>query len=345
MSQVGNIASPSCIEYSFEQLQNATNHFSDKYRLGEGGFGPVFKGSLIHTTVAIKQLRKESGNLNTKMARDQFVTEVDILTRYRHPNLLTLMGFCAESDNFCLVYEFMPNGTLEDALANSAVKKPELAWEVRMSIVCDTARALLYLHTACDKSPLVHRDVKSANVLLDVSCRAKLGDFGLARALGDKNLDTTKHIIGTSGYIPPEYYRGYVTIKMDSYAFGVILLEIITGKPSYDSERNPNDLITYMDPYISNTVIGSKYDIMTTVDKTCGRWPPKSIHDLCGVVRRCLKDKPMERATIEDIYPVLEKTQREAALKTIKLEKQLIEKRTQYTEKLKQQQHEKQKRH
>ncbi|XP_065888149.1 interleukin-1 receptor-associated kinase 4-like [Dysidea avara] len=323
MSQsVGSSSDPRCIEYSFEQLKDATNQFSDKCKLGEGGFGPVYKGNLFYTAVAIKQLRKENGNLNTKMARDQFVTEVNILTRYRHSNLLTLMGFCAQSDNFCLVYEFMYNGTLEDALANSAIKQPELAWEVRMSIACDTARALLYLHTAAAKSPLVHRDVKSANVLLDVSCRAKLGDFGLARALDNKDQGTTKHIIGTSGYIPPEYYRGYVTVKMDSFAFGVILLEILTGLPSYDSERNPNDLISYTELYLSNTEsTASAPNIIHIADATAGRWPTKSIHDLCNIARQCLETKQFNRASIEQIYPELETITHEATFLAFEFER------------------------
>ncbi|XP_065882671.1 interleukin-1 receptor-associated kinase 4-like [Dysidea avara] len=333
-SQIGSSKDSNCIEFGYKQLRDATKNFCESCRLGEGGFGPVYKGKLLHTIVAIKQLRKESGNLSTDMAQQQFRTEVNILTRYRHPNLLTLMGFCAYSDNFCLIYEFMSNGTLEDALANSLEKKPELPWEVRMSIACDTARGLLYLHTAIPNKPLVHRDVKSANVLLDVSFRAKLGDFGLARPL-DKELGTTKRIVGTSGYIPPEYYRGYVTVKMDSFGFGVILLEIITGKPSYDASRDPNDLISYMDPYISNKAIDSTYSIINQVDLTSGRWPTKSIYNLCDIARQCLEVKQRERATIEKIFPELEKNLCEAAVSTFKLEMQQQQK--QRTEKHKMQ--------
>lgn len=204
----------------------------------------------------------------------------------------------------------------------------ELPWEVRMAIALDTARALLYLHTADSQVPLVHRDVKSANVLLDVACRAKLGDFGLARSLMDTNTKT-RHIVGTSGYIPPEYYRGHVSIKMDSFGFGVILLEIITGLPSYDSDRDPTDLISYMEPYIAENKAGTLYNIMTKVDATSGRWPSSSINGLSKIVRKCLEPKYTERTTIEEIYPELQKNLHYASLAALKLEQQKehIEKR------------------
>lgn len=319
---------PNCIEFAYAQLQKATEHFDETCKLGEGGFGPVYKGTLLHTTVAIKRLRKENGNLNTSMAHQQFRTEVTILTKFRHPNLLTLMGYCVHQDNFCLVYEFMSNGTLEDALANSVKKDPELPWEIRMGIACDTARALLYLHTADAKSPLVHRDVKSANVLLDVAYRAKLGDFGLARSLEGAGTKT-RHIVGTSGYIPPEYYRGHVSIRMDSFGFGVILLEIMTGMASYDSERYPNDLITYMEPYITEKKAGTMHHILTQVDPTSGRWPASSIDGLCKIARKCLEPKHNDRAKIEEIYPELQKNLHNASLSALKLEKhkEHIEKR------------------
>ena len=164
--------------------------------------------------------------------------------RYRHPNLVTLMGYSASPGcPRCLIYEFVPNGTLEDALETGFGATVGLPWMARISIALDTARGLAYLHTAVKDRPLVHRDVKrcvtscmflshchvlttcSANVLLDLSFRAKVGDFGLARALNEVNTQyrsQTHRVVGTSGYIAPEYYHGTITTKLDTYAFGVV---------------------------------------------------------------------------------------------------------------------------
>eukprot|EP00731_Ephydatia_muelleri_P015626 Em0009g50a len=213
----------------------------------EGGFGPVYKGILKYTEVAIKLLNTAAIRKDKKgqeLFAQQFDTELRVLTKYHHPNLVVLLGYYNSPSLKALVYEYLPNGTLEDALetglegrskeGKAKISGIHLPWMCRISIATDTARGLAYLHTA-DTVPLVHRDVKSANVLLDLAFRAKVGDFGLARVFQESDSTSTSRVVGTSGYIPPEYYHGRITTKMDTYSFGVILL---SGLPSYNSQRS-----------------------------------------------------------------------------------------------------------
>ncbi|XP_065178437.1 uncharacterized protein LOC135809096 [Sycon ciliatum] len=212
------------MEWPPDILRKATDDFNDSNRIGEGGFGPVFSGMLWGTPVAIKVLRlKNESDFNERMAQDQYKTEVAVLTRFRHPNLVTLLGYSNgvhRHQQQCLVYEFMPNGSLEDQL-DPKTRKTILDYTHRLNIMLDSARGLVFLHRAHIDMPLVHRDVKSANVLLDAHFCAKVGDFGLARDI-DNGGGRTSKVMGTSGYIAPEYLHGQITPKIDVYAFGVV---------------------------------------------------------------------------------------------------------------------------
>lgn len=310
-----------CIHFAYEELSEATGRFNNTsvknggFKLGEGGFGPVYKGTLRHTEVAIKILRKvpkgDSGA--ERLAGEQFETEVTVLTKFRHPNLVTLIGYSSTlGKHKCLIYEFLPNGTLEDALeiglgggASLSAKSGSvrLPWMCRLSIACDTARGLAYLHTADRSQPLVHRDVKSANVLLDLSFRAKVGDFGLARGIQQAEETRTARVVGTSGYIPPEYYRGVITTKMDAFGFGVILLELISGLPSFDPHRNPKDLITYMEKDMDTDI---PQILCTKIDEHAGAWPSESFVSLFRTARKCVEPKMHLRPEVHEVYPELE---------------------------------------
>nr|CAL36106.1 IRAK4-like protein [Suberites domuncula] len=313
-----------CLHFTYEELKEATDGFNMKplnlggRKLGEGGFGPVFLGKLKFTEVAIKILRNvpKGDKAAATLATEQFLTEVKVLTRFRHPNLVTLIGFSNSANWKCLIYEYLPNGTLEDALEiglqnpsgntaeNRSNKRISLPWMCRLSIATDTARGLAYLHTADKKNQLVHRDVKSANVLLDLSFRAKVGDFGLARPLEeDKDERKTVRVVGTSGYIPPEYYRGVITTKMDTFGFGVILLELISGMPSYDPRRTPKDLITYMEGDMDK---GNPSILCTKVDEHAGDWPSESFVGLFTIAKDCVEPKLEPRPEIAHIFPKLE---------------------------------------
>jgi serine/threonine protein kinase len=217
-----------------------------------------------------------------------------------------------------LVYEYLPNGTLEDAIEYKYEKGVgiRLSWQMRQSIALDTARGLLYLHTADPKQPLVHRDVKSANVLLDEAYRAKVSDFGLARVLDSnqtkserggnrlydgKDATTTVNIIGTSGYIPKEYLEGIITPKMDVYAFGVILLELLSGLASYDSRRMVKDLVTYM-----KAVIDDPSKMVQKVDPEVGTWPSEGVIGFAKVAGKCLIEDRHQRWNMQEVYDKLD---------------------------------------
>ncbi|KAG6624431.1 U-box domain-containing protein 35-like isoform X1 [Carya illinoinensis] len=215
-------------KYSIEEIEKATDEFSQSMKIGEGGYGPVYKGLLDHTPVAIKVLRPDAAQ-----GRKQFQQEVEVLSCIRHPNMVLLLGACPEYG--CLVYEFMNNGSLEDRLFRRG-NSPPLSWRRRFQIAAEIATALLFLHQT-KPEPLVHRDLKPANILLDRNFVTKISDVGLARLVPPFVADsvTQYHLTSAAGtfcYIDPEYQQtGKLTTKSDIYSLGIMLLQIITAKP------------------------------------------------------------------------------------------------------------------
>nr|XP_051215270.1 L-type lectin-domain containing receptor kinase IX.1-like isoform X2 [Lolium perenne] len=210
--------------FSYGELAAATNHFSEDGKLGEGGFGSVYRGSLsdLGLEVAVKRISKSS-----QQGRKEYVSEVTIISRLRHRNLVELVGWCHRSGEFLLVYELVPNGSLEAHLYGSG---KALTWPSRYKIVLGLGSALLYLHEQCKKC-VVHRDVKPSNVMLDASFAAKLGDFGLAKLLDHGSSLETAFLAGTMGYMDPEYAAtGRASTPSDVYSFGIVLLEICCGR-------------------------------------------------------------------------------------------------------------------
>ncbi|XP_031372211.1 probable receptor-like protein kinase At1g80640 isoform X1 [Punica granatum] len=210
------------IDYNL--LEKATNNFDPAKKLGEGGFGCVYEGSLEdNTQVAVKKL-----NRGTKDVSREFEIEVKFLRRMQHPNIISLLGYSTNGQASFIVYELMQNGSLETQLHGPSLGSA-LTWHMRMKIALDTARGLEYLHEQC-KPPVIHRDLKSANILLDSNFNAKLSDFGLAVTEGRRKIDKTD-LSGTLGYVAPEYLLdGKLTDKSDVYAFGVVLLELLLGR-------------------------------------------------------------------------------------------------------------------
>ncbi|KAJ6793462.1 LEAF RUST 10 DISEASE-RESISTANCE LOCUS RECEPTOR-LIKE PROTEIN KINASE-like 1.2 isoform X1 [Iris pallida] len=224
--------------FSYEELQEATNGFDASRELGDGGFGTVYKGKLRDgRTVAVKRLYE-----NNYRRLEQFMNEVDILSRLRHQNLVTLYGCTSRrSRELLLVYEFVASGTVADHLHGAHASSGPLLWQDRMSIAIETADALAYLHAV--EPPIVHRDVKSTNILLDDNFHVKVADFGLSRLFP---LDAT-HVStapqGTPGYVDPEYHQCYqLTDKSDVYSFGVVLVELISSKPAVDISRSRHEI-------------------------------------------------------------------------------------------------------
>lgn len=211
----------SVVVMDYNLLESSTNNFGESEILGVGGFGCVYKARLddnLH--VAVKRL--DGGSQD---AIKEFQTEVDLLSKIHHPNIITLLGYCVHDETKLLVYELMDNGSLETQLHGPS-SGSNLTWHSRMKIALDTARGLEYLHENC-KPSVIHRDLKSSNILLDSSFNAKLSDFGLAIMDGAQNKNNIK-LSGTLGYVAPEYLLdGKLTDKSDVYAFGVVLLELL----------------------------------------------------------------------------------------------------------------------
>ncbi|KAK1280992.1 U-box domain-containing protein 34 [Acorus gramineus] len=221
--------------YSIEDIINATDNFSDDLKIGEGGYGPVFKATLDHTLVAIKILRPDAAQ-----GMKQFQQEVEVLSCIRHPNMVLLMGACP--DHGCLVYEYMANGSLEDRLFCKD-STPPLSWQLRFKIAAEIATGLLFLHQT-KPEPLVHRDLKPGNILLDHNYVSKIADVGLARLIPPVVADAVTQYkmtaaAGTFCYIDPEYQKsGMLCIKSDIYALGIILLQLITASPPMGLAHN-----------------------------------------------------------------------------------------------------------
>lgn len=214
--------------FSYQSLIVATNNFSDERKLGEGGFGCVYRGYLtdLDIPIAVKKISRAS-----KQGKKEYLTEVKIISRLRHRNLVQLIGWCHDQGQFLLAYEFMPNGSLDVHLFG---KKGSLVWAVRYKITLGLASALLYLHEEWEQC-VVHRDIKSSNIMLDSSFNVKLGDFGLARLMDHELGPQTTGLAGTFGYLAPEYVTtGKASKESDIYSFGVVVLEIVSGRRSVD---------------------------------------------------------------------------------------------------------------
>ncbi|XP_062155808.1 LRR receptor-like serine/threonine-protein kinase IOS1 [Alnus glutinosa] len=239
-------------QFTYSELLKITNNF--ERILGKGGFGTVYRGNIDDTQVAVKMLSPSS-----IQGFQQFQSEVKLLMRVHHRNLTTLVGYCYEGTNMGLIYEYMANGDLEEHL--SGEKANILSWEDRLRIATDAAQGLEYLHHGC-KPPIIHRDVKCTNILLNENFHAKLADFGLSKIFPtDGGTHVSTVVAGTPGYLDPEYYiSNWLTEKSDVYSFGVVLLEMITGRPAI--ERSPER--THISQWVSFML--AEGDIKNIVD-------------------------------------------------------------------------------
>ncbi|KAL0446948.1 UNVERIFIED_CONTAM: Proline-rich receptor-like protein kinase PERK9 [Sesamum latifolium] len=225
----GFSSSKSC--FAYEELVEATNGFSSQNLLGEGGFGYVYKGILADgRDVAVKQLKIGGGQ-----GEREFRSEVEIISRIHHRHLVSLVGYCIYESRRLLVYDYVPNNNLYFLL--HAEDRPLLDWATRIKIAVGAARGIAYLHEDCHPR-IIHRDIKSSNILLDNNFEARVSDFGLAKLAMDVNAHVTTRVIGTFGYMAPEYASsGKLTEKSDVFSYGVVLLELITGRKPIDSSQ------------------------------------------------------------------------------------------------------------
>ncbi|XVE59822.1 hypothetical protein DITRI_Ditri05aG0077800 [Diplodiscus trichospermus] len=296
--------------FSFSDLKNATKNFRSEALLGEGGFGCVFKGWIDENTfaptrpgtgivVAIKRLKAESFQ-----GHKEWLAEVNYLGQLHHENLVKLIGYCAESENKLLVYEFMPKGSLENHLFKKGVQP--ISWATRMHIARGVARGLSFLHSL--NANVIYRDLKASNILLDSDFNAKLSDFGLARdgPTGD-NTHVSTRVVGTRGYAAPEYVAtGHLTPKSDVYSFGVVLLELLSGRRAMDDERvgfSEETLVDWAKPFLSDN--RKVLRIMDT--RLGGQYSKKGAQAAAALALQCLHTDPKNRPSMVDILVSLER--------------------------------------
>ncbi|CAN0926783.1 Probable serine/threonine-protein kinase PBL7 [Linum grandiflorum] len=296
--------------FTFRELTIATNNFRKQCLLGEGGFGRVYKGYLesinqvrvshiYKQVVAIKQLDR-----NGLQGNREFLVEVLMLSLLHHRNLVNLMGYCADGDQRLLVYEYMPLGSLDDHIHGNILWKKGLDWNTRMSIAAGAARGLEFLHDKA-KPPVIYRDLKCSNILLDKGYHPKLSDFGLAKLgpVGD-NTHVSTRVMGTYGYCAPEYaMTGQLTLKSDVYSFGVVLLEIITGRRAYDTSKSVGEqnLVAWAKPLFSD-----RRNFTKMADPVLrGEFPARALYQALAVAAMCVQEQPNMRPAMADVVTAL----------------------------------------
>nr|XP_043628173.1 probable LRR receptor-like serine/threonine-protein kinase At1g53430 isoform X2 [Erigeron canadensis] len=292
-----------CRRFSIAEIQSATNDFDDELVIGEGGFGKVYKGDIIieesSHIVAIKRLDSMSNQ-----GASEFRAEIEMLSTLRHCNLVSLIGFCDESKEMILVYEYMPHETLSYHLHKAATP---LTWFQRLKIAIGAARGLDYLHTGVGtKHGVIHRDVKSSNILLDENWAAMISDFGLSK-LGpiDQSIShLSASIKGTFGYLDPAYsMTGHLTRKTDVYAFGVVLFELYSGRLAVDRRLKEEECSLVR--WAQKCVREKKLDQMIDPNMRCFI-SPKCKREFAQIANRCLHSYPEERPTMAEIVVSLQ---------------------------------------
>ncbi|KAK1375183.1 Cysteine-rich receptor-like protein kinase 29 [Heracleum sosnowskyi] len=238
-----DINSNESLQYDFGTVEVATNYFSDSNKLGQGGFGAVYKGTFQNgQEIAVKRL-----SLGSNQGQQEFRNEVILVAKLQHRNLVRLLGFCFEGTERLLIYEFVPNASLDHFIFDS-VKRSYMDWKTRYKIICGVARGLIYLHED-SRLRIIHRDLKASNVLLDAEMNPKIADFGMARLFNlDETQGITSRIVGTYGYMAPEYAMyGQFSVKSDVFSFGVVILEILSGQKnhSFRNGENVEDLASF----------------------------------------------------------------------------------------------------
>nr|XP_029124026.1 receptor-like cytoplasmic kinase 185 isoform X2 [Elaeis guineensis] len=308
VSLEGSFCHPTSVRFlAYEELKEATNNFEAASVLGEGGFGRVFKGVLSDgTAVAIKKL-SSGGHQGDK----EFLVEVEMLSRLHHRNLVKLVGYYSSRDSSqnLLCYELVPNGSLESWLHGPLGANCPLDWDTRMKIALDAARGLAYLHE--DSQPrVIHRDFKASNILLEHNFHAKVSDFGLAKQApeGRANYLSTR-VMGTFGYVAPEYaMTGHLLVKSDVYSYGVVLLELLTGRKPVDmlQPSGQENLVTWARP-----ILRDKDRLEELADpRLAGNYPKDDFVRVCTIAAACVAPEASQRPTMGEVVQSLKMVQR-----------------------------------
>ncbi|XP_031266036.1 probable leucine-rich repeat receptor-like serine/threonine-protein kinase At3g14840 isoform X1 [Pistacia vera] len=285
--------------FTLRQIKAATNNFDVAYKIGEGGFGPVYMGILADSTViAVKQLSSKS-----KQGNREFVNEIGMISSLQHPNLVKLYGCCIEENQLLLIYEYMENNSLARALFGPEEHQLKLDWPTRHKICVGIARGLAYLHEE-SRLKIVHRDIKATNVLLDKDLNAKISDFGLAKLDEEENTHISTRVAGTFGYMAPEYaMRGYLTDKADVYSFGVVALEIVSGRGNC-SVRSKGETIYLLD-WVH--LLKEKGHLMDLIDPRLGSdFDKEEVMVMINVALLCTNASSAIRPTMSSVVSMLE---------------------------------------
>ncbi|XP_024013897.1 cysteine-rich receptor-like protein kinase 17 isoform X3 [Eutrema salsugineum] len=287
------------VQFDLKTIEAATSNFSERNKLGEGGFGEVYKGTLMNgTEVAVKRLSKTSGQ-----GEVEFKNEVIVVAKLQHRNLVRLLGFSLQGEEKLLVYEFVPNQSLDYFLFDPK-KRVQLDWTVRRNIVAGITRGILYLHQD-SRLKIIHRDLKASNILLDANMNPKIADFGMARIFGmDQTVANTARIVGTFGYMSPEYVtHGQFSTKSDVYSFGVLILEIISGRKNssfYQMDGLVNNLVTYVWRLWENKSLLELVD--TGIRDDCIK---DEVIRYTHIGLLCVQENPVDRPTLSTIHQML----------------------------------------
>ncbi|XP_073154242.1 proline-rich receptor-like protein kinase PERK15 [Henckelia pumila] len=286
--------------FTYNDLSAATGGFSQANLLGQGGFGFVHKGYLPNgKEVAVKSLKS-----NSSQGEREFQAEVDIISRVHHRHLVSLVGYCIAGSQRMLVYEYVPNGTLEFHLHGSG--RPTMDFHTRLKIAIGSAKGFAYLHEDCHPR-IIHRDIKTANILLDFNFEAKVADFGLAKLSSDTNTHVSTRIMGTFGYLAPEYAStGKLTEKSDVYSYGIMLLELITGRRPIDLSSDEDDsLVDWARPILVQAVEGGSYDQLVD-PRLENNYDHHAMLSMVASAAACIRHSARRRPKMSQIVRALE---------------------------------------
>ncbi|KAL1534192.1 putative serine/threonine-protein kinase [Salvia divinorum] len=285
--------------YTLRELEESTNGFSDDNVVGEGGYGIVYHGVLKDDTkIAVKNLLNNKGQ-----AEREFKVEVEAIGRVRHKHLVRLLGYCAEGAHRMLVYEYVDNGNLEQWLHGDVGPISPLTWAIRIHIILGTAKGLTYLHEGLEPK-VVHRDIKSSNILLDKQWNAKVSDFGLAKLIGSERSYITTRVMGTFGYVAPEYAStGMLNERSDVYSFGILIMEMITGRNPVDYSRPPGEvnLVDWLKTMVSSRNADGVLD-----PKLPERPSSRALKRVLLVALRCVDPNAQKRPKMGHVVHMLE---------------------------------------
>ncbi|KAJ9689789.1 hypothetical protein PVL29_012457 [Vitis rotundifolia] len=287
--------------YTVASLQTATNSFSQEFLIGEGSLGRVYRADFPNgKTMAIKKIDNAALSLQEE---DNFLEAVSNMSRLRHQNIVTLVGYCAEHGQRLLVYEYIGNGSLHDMLHFTDDSGKTLTWNARVRVALGTARALEYLHEVCLPS-IVHRNFKSANILLDEELNPHLSDCGLAALTPNTERQVSTQMVGSFGYSAPEFaLSGIYTVKSDVYSFGVVMLELLTGRKPLDSSRvrSEQSLVRWATPQLHDIDALAKM-----VDPSLnGMYPAKSLSRFADIIALCVQPEPEFRPPMSEVVQAL----------------------------------------